>query len=77
MIQGELQDICSTNLFIETHSTVGFIVLAGDLNIVFSLKDFNDKIFIFLPIKKSGMKVPPGFVRFFEFFKLFSEYFIT
>jgi len=55
----------------------GVIVLAGDLNIVFSLKDFNDKIFIFLPIKKSGMKVPPGFVRFFEFFKLFSEYFIT
>jgi hypothetical protein len=60
MIQGELQDICSTNLFIETHSTVGFIVLAGDLNIVFSRKDFNDKHFIFCSHKKSGMKIPPG-----------------
>jgi len=54
MIQGELQDSFSNHLFIETHSMFGVIVLAGDLNIVFSLKDFNDKVFIFLPIKKAG-----------------------
>jgi hypothetical protein len=54
MIQGELQDICSNNLFIESHSMFEVIVLAGDLNIVFSRKDFNDRHFIFLPIKKAG-----------------------
>jgi hypothetical protein len=45
----------------------GVIVLAGDLNIVFSLKDFNDIHFIFFAHKKSGMKIPPGFARFFYF----------
>ena len=67
MIQGGAHNFFSYNLFIETHSMFRVIVLVDDLNIVFSLKDFNDMHFIFLAHKKSGMKIPPGFARFLEF----------
>ena len=67
MIQGELQDICSTNLFIENPSVFGVNVFAGDLNIVFSRKDFNDIHFIFWAQKKSAVKIPPGFSLFLVF----------
>jgi hypothetical protein len=36
------------------------LLLVADLNIVFSLKDFNDQLVRFLPIKKAGRKFHPA-----------------
>jgi hypothetical protein len=55
IIQGELQDICSSDLCIESHSMFGVSELADDFNIVFSRKDFKDKHFILLPLKKVNL----------------------
>ena len=67
MIQGELPDISSTALFIETHSMFGVIVLAGGLNIGFIRQDFNDKHFISCACKKTEVKIPLGFESIFIF----------